>query len=520
MHAAGVSFSFAHLLQRLDKSSYVDANKEAVVFEGERVSYGALRDRAARLASALRADGLARGDRVAVLMRNDPAWFDVFFAVSALGGVLVPVNVLLRPAEVAFVLQDSGAATLVCGADLRPTAEQALMAAPACQRLLVHGAASGRFRSYAAFRDAAPAVFPDGEVAMSDPALLQYTSGTTGFPKGATHTVSSLLWNSFHQCVDFELRPSERYLCLPSLCWVAGLHDFTLATLWVGGTVILYPSGGLHMGSLLATLASERCNRVLLVATVLKQFVESEDLGAHDLRHLRYILSGAEPVPVPVIERCNRILPEVTLAQGYGLSEGPTLATVLRPEDAVRKIGSCGKPTTNTEARIVDDEGRDLPPGAPGELILRSPATMAGYWNQPEASAEALRGGWLRTGDLATRDDEGYFTICGRKKDMFISGGLNVYPAEVEAVLMGEPGVAECAVVGVPDDRWGEAGRAVLVPKRGATVDLDALRRRLHDRLASYKVPKQIDVWNDPLPRTASGKVRKFMVRDRLMGRA
>ena len=354
-----VTFSFAHLLQRLDSSSYVDRNKVAIVFNDERVTYQELRDRAARLASALARDGVKHGDRVAILLRNDVVWFDAFFAVAALGAVFVPVNFLLKPAEIAFQLKDSGATVLICGADLRANGEHALAESPACKRLLVVG------DDYAAFRDAAPAVFPDVAIKETDIALLQYTSGTTGTPKGATHTVSSLLWCNFTQLSDFDITASERYLCMPSLCWAAGLHDFTLAALWAGGTVILNPSGGLEMTKLFSLIEREKATRALLVPTVLKQVVDSAELGKHDLSSMRYIYSGAEPVPVPVIEKCQRLLPNVAIIQAYGLSEGPTIVTTLRADDAVRKIGSCGKPVTTARCAWSTSTIETSPPASP-----------------------------------------------------------------------------------------------------------------------------------------------------------
>lgn len=515
-----VSFSYAHLLRRLDYSTYVEREKVAVVFNDQQITYGQLRDRVAKLASALVADGVKRGDRVAILMKNDPIWFDVIFAVAACGAALVPVNFLLKPAEIAFVLKDSGATTLIVGGDLLASAEEALAEAPACTRLFVDREATGKFRSYTELRNGGEPAFPDVEIAITDTSLLQYTSGTTGFPKGAQHTVSSLMWNSHHQIFDFDTQPTDRYLALPAMCWAAGTHDFVLATLWVGGTVVIHPTGGLDVGKLLATMARERITSSLVVPTVLKQIVEHPDIGKHDFSHMKYIYSGAEPVPVSVIEKCQKVLPSVHLIQIYGLSEGPTIVTYLRAADAVRKIGSCGRAVSNCEVRIVDENDVDVPTGNTGELVLRSLATMVGYWNRPEANLETMRGGWLHTGDLASKDEEGYFTIRGRKKDMFISGGLNVYPAEVEALILASSDVLECAVVGIADANWGEVGHAVLVAKPGVTVNTDAIMAGLKDKLAGYKVPKGITIWTEPLPRTASGKVRKFVVRDRVQGRA
>jgi len=519
-----VSFGYDHLLRRLGGPSYVERERTALVFRDQRLSYGELHDRAARLAQALAGDGVAKGDRVAILLKNDPTWFDVFFAVAALGAVLVPVNYLLRGKEVAFILNDSGATTLVLGDDLAEVASAALAESPACGRALVVANAGGEAgpgagalagaRELSAFASGSALRWPETELSLDDRNLLQYTSGTTGFPKGATHTVSTLLWNSFHQIGDFQVTQRERYLCVPALCWAAGLHDFTLATLWVGGTVVLNPSGGVTVEGLLQVIEEERITRVLLVPSILKQLVECPDLKRFDLTSLEGVFTGAEPVPVPVIRRFDEVLPETALVQGYGMSEGPTVATYLRAEDAIRKVGSCGKPVTNCELRVVDDQDRDLPPGETGEVLTRSPATMVGYWNREDASAEALRGGWMHTGDLGTLDEEGFLTISGRIKDMFISGGLNVYPAEIEAVLLGEPGVAECAVFGVPDERWGEIGQALVVPKPGTALEADALCERCREVLASYKVPARIEIRAEPLPRTASGKVQKFKLRE------
>ncbi len=508
-----VPFSIAHLVKRFDSPTYLDRDREAVVFEDERLTYQQMRDRSARLASALARDGVKHGDRVAVLLRNDPVWFDAFFAVAALGAVLVPVNFLLKPAEIAFQLKDAGATVLICGADLRASGEQVVAEVPACRRFLVVG------DDYAAFRDAAPAELPEVDLRPTDVALLQYTSGTTGLPKGATHTVSSVMWMNFHQLVDFGITAADRYLCLSSLCWTSGFHGFTLATLWAGGTVILAPSGGLDIGKLLALVEKERVTRTLFVPTVLKQIVDHPDLATFDFRHWRSVLAGGEPLPVALIERWQRLLPAATLLQGYGLTEGPNIVSWLRGEDAVQKIGSCGKPTTNCEVRIVDDQDRPVEIGVPGELIVRGASTMVGYWNRPEATAETLRNGWLHTGDLATVDVDGYLTICGRKKDMYISGGLNVYPAEVEAVILSDANVAECAVVGIPDERWGEVGHAVVVGRSGASLDANAILAAIKERVATYKVPRSVTVWTEALPRTVSGKVRKFAVRDRLTGK-
>lgn len=278
----------------------------------------------------------------------------------------------------------------------------------------------------------------------------------------------------------------------------------------MGGTVVLMPSGGLDINHLLGLIETEKITKVILVPTILKQVIDYPELNQYDLSSLEFVGTGVEPVPVTVIERFNQLIPQTTLLQGYGLSEGPSIALYLSKEDATRKIGSAGKPATNCELMVVDDSMRRVPPGVKGEIVIRSPATMMGYWNQPEATKEAFRGGWLNTGDLAEYDDEGFIYITGRKKDMYISGGLNVYPAEIENVILKDPKVSEAAVIGIEDQRWGEVGCAIIVSREGEKVAVEEIEGLCKDWLAGYKVPKKYVIRANPLPRTASGKVKKY----------
>lgn len=504
---------FGYFLRRLDQGSHVDPEKEAVVFRDERVTYQDLRDRAYRLARALRSLGVRKGDRVAVLLRNCSEWFDIFFAVASLGAVMVPVNFLLKSKEVEFILRDSGAKILLAGSDLLPLVDPASKENPELAHVICIGQADppAPVLSYSELTESEKADPPAGDAPQADDLfLLQYTSGTTGFPKGAMHTQGTILWNSFHQIGDFSVTEKDRYLCVPGLCWAAGFHDFTLAALWMGGTVVVMPSGGLEIAALLDIIQKEKITKVLLVPSILKLVVDDPDLKKYDLTSLEFVASGAAPVPVTVIEQFNQLLPESTLLQGYGLSEGPTIAVCLKKEDAIRKIGSVGKPVTNCEALIVDESMNRVPPGTKGEIVLRSPATMKGYWNRPETNREVFVEGWMRTGDMGEYDDEGYVYVTGRIKDMYISGGLNVYPAEIENIILKDAGVAETAVIGVADERWGEVGCAIIVPKEGANIEIPEVEARCKEELAGYKVPKKYVLRSEPLPRTASGKVKKY----------
>jgi len=504
---------FGYFLRRFEYGTHVDPEGEAIVFEDERITYAQMTERAYKLANALKSLGLKKGDRVAVLLRNCSEWFDIFFALAGLGAVMVPVNFLLKSKEAEFIVNDSGSVILLVGEELLSLVDLEKREMPDLREIISIGKATppSSVLSYSKLMDESEATpLLDEKVEMDDLFILQYTSGTTGFPKGAMHTHSTLLWNSFHQVGDFNVTENERYLCVPGLCWVAGFHDFTLPALWMGGTVVVMPSGGLDIGHLLDLIETEKINRVLLVPTILKQLVDYPDLTQDRLESLEAVLTGAEPVPVTVIEKFNQLLPESILLQGYGLSEGPTISTYLKKEDAIRKTGSAGKPATNCDLLVVDSSMKRVPPGEKGEIVIRSPATMIGYWNRPEATEEVFEGGWMHTGDLAEYDDEGFIYISGRKKDMYISGGLNVYPAEIENIIIKDTRVAETAVVGIQDEKWGEVGWAIIVPKEGMTIPTEEIEVLCKKDLAGYKMPKKFIVRDEPLPRTASGKIKKF----------
>ncbi len=503
---------FSYFVKRIDTGCQVDPEKEAVIFGDRKTSHRQLRDRAYKLANALKNMGLKKGDKVAVFLKNCGEWFDIYFALSCLGAVMVPVNFLLKTKEVEYIVNDSESSLMFAGEDLLQDVNLDWELMPGLREIIGIGAGTpiAPAIAYQTILDGSKTNPPLDEGVVSDDLLvLQYTSGTTGFPKGAMHTHGTLLWNSIHQIGDFEVTNNERYLCVPGLCWVAGMHDITLATLWMGGAVTVAPSGGLKIDALLSLMEKNRTTKVLLVPTILKQLVDYPDVAKFDFGNLDMVLTGAEPVPVTVIKKFNRLLPKTALIQGYGLSEGPSIALYLPKKDATRKIGSAGRPATNCELKIVDAESNTTAPGVKGEILIRSPSTMIGYWNKPDETKAALKDGWLRTGDLAEYDDEGYIYIRGRIKEMYISGGLNVYPAEIENIILGNPDIAEVAVVGIRHAKWGETGCAVVVPKKGCSVNLKEIEVMCKRELAGYKIPRQYLIRNQPLTRTASGKIKK-----------
>ncbi len=383
---------FGYFLRRLDQGCHVNPGKEAVIFKDERVTYGQLRNRAYRLANGLRALGVGKGDRVAVLLRNCTEWFDIFFAVASLGAVLVPVNFLLRSKEVEFILNDSGASVLLVGEDLLDLVDTSKGGTPGLRDIICidRQSPSPSVLSYSNLADQAEAAPVFEKVESEDLFLLQYTSGTTGFPKGAMHTQGTVAWNSFHQVGDFEVSAQEHYLCVPGLCWVAGFHDYTLATLWMGGTVVVMPSSGLEIGTLLELIEREKITLALLVPTIVKQLIDYPGLSNYGLKSLKRVLTGAEPVPVTVIEAFNRLIPQTALLQGYGLSEGPSIAIFMKKEDALRKIGSTGKPVTNCEVLIVDEAMNRVSPGEKGEIVIREPCHHEGLLEQARSHQRGL----------------------------------------------------------------------------------------------------------------------------------
>jgi fatty-acyl-CoA synthase len=481
----------------------------AVVAGDCRITYAELDERTTRLADALHAEGFQHGDRIGMLLGNRREWLETFFAVGKLGGVVVPLNHLLRTPELAEILADCDARWLV----FEPVHATTVAQLAAGRRLIGTEPASPGVLDIegliARGRPDPPGTLPSA-AAADDLLLLQYTSGTTGMPKGVMHTHSTVLWNSMHQLVDYAVTDEDVWLVVPALCWAAGLHDLTLATLWAGGRIVLGPTTGFDPARMLRMIEDEDVTGALLVPTVLKRVLGEPAFDGEHLKSLRLILSGGEPVPESSLAEMQRRLPDCDVRQAYGMSEFPTLMLCLTPADAARHPGSTGKACSAADIRVVDDQGLDADPGEIGEIICRSPANMLGYWNRPEATDATLVDGWLHTGDLARVDEDGFVYVCGRKKDMIITGGLNVYPAEVERAIAEHPSVIEAAVVGRPDPDWGEVGAATVVLRELGSVDETELRDYLQSRIATFKVPRAFVLTTEPLPRTTSGKVQKF----------
>jgi fatty-acyl-CoA synthase len=469
---------------------------------GTTTSYAAFRERIDRLAAALDARGVAVGDRVAALAYNAREIFELLYACGRIGAMLVPLNWRLSSRELEVIVRDAAPALLAVGRGLEEEGA-ALAAACGVKRDLDFGAETSAYER--AIADASP--FAGGAHDRDRAAVVLYTSGTTGTPKGAMLSWRQIAFNAEATIGACELDERDRCLGFLPLFHTGGLHCLATPLLRRGGAVVLMES--FDASAAVRAIADHHITAAIAVPTVYEMLADA-GLDRETAASLRVLLVGGAPCPPRLFERFDRL--GCTLRQGYGLTEvGPNCFT-FTPDDPARRH-AVGRPMPGTEARLWTDEGREAAPGEPGELQLRGPHVTLGYLNKPELTAEALdAGGWFRTGDLASRDEAGDYVIVGRKKEMFISGGENVYPAEVERALAEHPGVAEVCVVGVPDARWGEVGMAVLVPRAGVDLEAEALRRFARARLAGYKVPRRWEVVRE-LPRTTTGKIARAAVR-------
>ncbi|MFI7544786.1 long-chain fatty acid--CoA ligase [Actinoplanes sp. NPDC049599] len=485
----------------------ISPQRVALIFGDRATTYAELAARVNRLAGRLRDAGVRHGDRVCYLGPNHPEFVTTMFATYLLGGVFVPLNFRLAAPEIDYLLAHSGAEVLVYAPECAPVVR-------ACERVATLGTvvavgdpAAGElpYETWLAAGDDIPIDVP---VAGDDVACVLYTSGTTGRPKGAVLTHANVIWNCYNVLVGMDVHGDEVTLTGAPLFHVAALHQCLLPTFLKGGCSVLMPSWSVD--GCLDLIARHRVTWMFGVAPMFAGLAASPRWPAADLSSIRSLIVGGSAVPEALIRTYQQR--GLTFCQGYGMTEAAPGATFLEARESTAHPGSAGVPVFFTEVRCVRPDLSDTAPGEPGEVLVRGPNVTPGYWNDPQATREAFTDGWFRSGDVAVVDEHGHFRIVDRIKDMYISGGENVYPAEVEAAIFEHPAVAEVAVVGVPDERWGETGRAFVVPTAGRRVDPGEVRAFLAGRLARYKIPTYVDVVAD-LPRTGSNKVRKAPLR-------
>ena len=477
-------------------------------------TYAELDRRCDRFASGLASLGVRPGDRVAVLARNSHAWAVLRFALARLGAVLVPVNFMLNAAEVAYILRHSGARLLCLDAELATVGMRARELDTSVEHMIELPAEHASYSDLGLLRfdelmldSPLPCDFDGRELAQ-----IVYTSGTESQPKGAMHTHEAIIWEYVSCLVDAEIAHEDRILHAMPLYHCAQLDVFLGPGIYVGATHVItaYPTPD----NLLGLIEGHRITSFFAPPTVWISLLRSPLFDRRDLSSLRKGYYGASIMPVEVLRELQRRLPGVRLWNLYGQTEIAPVATVLKPEDQLRKPGSAGRAALNVETRVVNDDGADVVEGDIGEIVHRSPQLLTGYFRDEERSSAAFSGGWFHSGDLATIDSEGYITVVDRKKDVIKSGGENVASREVEEVLYGMPEISEAAVIGLPDDRWVEAVTAVVVLREGQSLPESDIISRCADTLARFKVPKRV-ILVDSLPKNPSGKVLKRELRRR-----
>ena len=503
----------------LEKRAYLNPTREAFVDGSSdvRLDYASLADRSHRQANALLDAGVKKGDRVGLLLMNSAEFVESFFAVARIGAVVVPLNWRLVADELTFILADSGTETLIFGeefADVVAELHRRGDATPISRWIEVGSAPPQAFATpYEMFRDAGDAAPPPVGAIGDDMLYIMYTSGTTGLPKGVVHTHATALWACVTIGGTTDMRPGDRYLQPLPLFHVGAL---TPATLCVhnGGTLVNMRSFDPRLAWEL--IDRERINTCLAVPAMLNFMLQvpAEARGRTDT--MRWCMSGAAPVPVSLIQAYADI--GIEILQIYGLTETCGPACIIDSEHALSRAGSTGKSFLHTDVKLVDGEGRECPPGEAGEVLVRGKHIMREYWNRPDATAETLVDGWLHTGDVAVTDEDGFVYIQDRIKDMVISGGENIYPAEIESALQAHPGISEAAVIGQPSERWGESPFAIVVRTDPALTEAEVLKFA-SEHLARFKLPKAV-AFTDEIPRNPSGKILKRILREQYPGPA
>lgn len=491
-----------NLAQLLTRTASKHGDRPALKLDDNVLTYESLNEGAARIAGLMKAHGVMPGDRVGVMLPNVPYFGIVYYGVLRAGAVVVPMNVLLKPREIDFYLSDSGAKCMFVWHGFAAAAQQG---AERCGAEVI-SVEPGRFEQLLAGAPREPA---DTERASSDTAVILYTSGTTGTPKGAELTHASMIDNCLYGGTEL-VHVSERDVIFGALPLFHSFGQTCCLNTGVraGACVTMIPR--FEPGKALEIIQRDRVTLFDGVPTMYHALLNYAERDLYDVSSLETCVSGGSAMPVEVMRGFERAFGCIVL-EGYGLSETSPVASFNHPERE-RKPGSIGTPIRGVEMKVVDDDGRDLPVGEIGEIVVRGHNVMKGYWNRPEATAEVLKDGWLRTGDLARVDEDGYFFIVDRKKEMIIRGGYNVYPREIEEVLYEHPAVLEAAVLAVPDEALGEEVAAAIILRAGAGADADEIREFVKDRVAAYKYPRQI--WfTDDLPKGATGKIVKREIR-------
>ncbi len=452
-----------------------------------------------------------KGDVVSLLAHNSVVTIDLLYAAMKIGAIFAPLNWRLVAEELVYIVQDCGSKVLICGPEFSQTLAEMLPQIDVPHLVSVEGADIADAWIYEEELAAADDVEPERpSLSPEDTACILYTSGTTGKPKGAMIPQRQIVWNAINTVISWGLTQDDISPIFTPMFHSGGLFVFLTPLFYVGGRIVLLRQ--FDAVETLRVVAAEKCTVLLGVPTIYQMWLNTPELAQTDFSHIRWFISGGAPCPVSLIEAWRQATGK-PFRQGYGLTEVGTNCFSMNNDDPEKKPGTVGKPIFHSEMKLVDEDGRPVSPNQTGELLIKGPHVTTGYWRKPEATAEALRDGWFHTGDMARQDEDGYFYIAGRFKDMIISGGENVYAAEVEAVFVTHEAVADAALIGQPDEKWGEVGVLVVLPVNGRTVSEADLLNHCQGKLARYKIPRRI-IFTDALPYSPYGKVIKAQLKE------
>jgi acyl-CoA synthetase (AMP-forming)/AMP-acid ligase II len=504
-------------------SALICPERAAIVFEGERYTFSQLNDRVNCLANALLNLGVSKGDRVAMLQVNCNQHVEAYFAVAKLGAIYVPLNFRAKAEEVTYMLNSSEAKILLVGGRYIDLVNSIKPSLPSVQHFISVENKHDGMLYYADMLASASDEEVVTEIDDNDTTMLVYTAGTTGFPKGVMLSHNSFAVYVLENVTPADPELEERNILTVPLYHVAGIQAM-MAAIYGGRTLVMERQ--FDAREWMELVEKEKANRAMMVPTMLKQLLEHPDFSKHDLSSLKVITYGAAPMPLEVIKRALDVFPGVSFINAFGQTETASTITTLSPEDHIisgseeererklKRLSSIGKPMSDVEMKVVNEEGSELPPGEVGEIVARGPRVMTGYWKDEEKTKKTVdQDGWVHTGDVGYVDEDGYFYLAGRATDMIIRGGENIAPEEVEAVLHSHPKIEEAAVIGIPDEEWGEQPRAIVVLKPGDTTTAEEIMEYCRERMASFKRPRSV-VFVDELPRNPMGKVLKRVLRD------
>ncbi len=506
-----------HITQGLKRALQVNRDGTATIDHERRHTWGEFAERVARLAGALKKLGLETDGRIAILAFNSDCYLEYFFAAQWAGGIIVPLNVRLASPELVYMLNDAGVAILVVDTSFTTLLPKLLPHSPTIQHVIVIGddaLPENALRHEEMIASAEPIL--DAERGKDDVAGIFYTGGTTGQSKGVVLTHTNLISNAMTVLLNMYEGTPWMYLHSAPMFHIADAQ-WMIGTTLIAGTHVFIPK--FVPETMLKVIEEYRITHCGLVPTMVNMLLNVKNFEQYDVSSLRGLNYGGSPMAPALIARTRKAFPTCRLFQGYGQTEtSPNVSMLLDkyhdPDGSFAdKIESAGQPMFTVEVKIVDEGDNELPLGSVGEIAVRGPNIMKGYWNKPDETAYALRNGWMHTGDMGYMDKDGFLYIVDRMKDMIISGGENVYSAEVEAAIYQHPSVAMCAVIGIPDEKWGEAVHAVVVLRDGASLTSTELIQHCHQLIAGYKCPRSVEISHNPLPMTGAGKILKRVLR-------